>query len=103
MAEPLLETRGLTRRFGGLAAVNDVSIALERPAGISILNILPGTVTAIEAETGPIVDVSIAIGRAALTARITRRSVEGLELRVGQPMYALIKAVSFDRRSVGYA
>ena len=30
MAEPLLATHGLTRRFGGLAAVNDVSITLER-------------------------------------------------------------------------
>jgi len=30
MAEPLLATRGLTRHFGGLAAVNDVSITLER-------------------------------------------------------------------------
>jgi len=30
MSEPLLATRGLTRRFGGLKAVSDVSIALER-------------------------------------------------------------------------
>ena len=29
MSEPLLATRGLTRHFGGLAAVSDVSIALE--------------------------------------------------------------------------
>jgi len=99
---PALDARPGDRVRARIRA-RDISIALERPAGISILNILPGTVTAIEAETGPIVDVSIAIGRAALTARITRRSVEGLELRVGQPMYALIKAVSFDRRSVGYA
>ena len=30
MNEPVLATRNLTRRFGGLAAVSDVSIALER-------------------------------------------------------------------------
>ena len=30
MAEPLLETRGLNRHFGGLHAVNDVSIAVPR-------------------------------------------------------------------------
>jgi branched-chain amino acid transport system ATP-binding protein len=30
MSEPILSTRGLTRRFGGLVAVNDVSIALHR-------------------------------------------------------------------------
>ncbi|MFO0987098.1 MAG: ABC transporter ATP-binding protein [Alphaproteobacteria bacterium] len=29
MTEPLLETRGLSKQFGGLAAVNDVSVAFE--------------------------------------------------------------------------
>ena len=29
MAEPLLEVRGVTRRFGGLLAVNNVSIAAD--------------------------------------------------------------------------
>jgi ABC-type molybdate transport system ATPase subunit len=38
-----------------------------------------------------------------LLARITRRSLHALALREGQPVYALIKAVSLDRRSVGYA
>jgi branched-chain amino acid transport system ATP-binding protein len=30
MADPILEGRGLTKRFGGLIAVNDVDIAIER-------------------------------------------------------------------------
>ena len=30
MADPILEGRGLTKRFGGLVAVNDVDIAIER-------------------------------------------------------------------------
>jgi len=81
----------------------DVSLATERPTGISILNVLPGRVTAIDTATGPIVDVQLAIGSTPLGARITRRSLQQLGVHVGQDVYALVKAVSFDRRSVGYA
>jgi molybdate transport system ATP-binding protein len=81
----------------------DVSLAVARPTRISILNVLPGRVTFIDVETGPIVDVQLAVGSAALTARITRRSLHELGIHVGQELYALIKAVSFDQRSVGYA
>ena len=81
----------------------DVSLALQRPTGISILNILPGRVTSIDDESGPIVDVQLAVGAATLTARITRRSVRELGIHVEQELYALVKAVSFDQRSVGYA
>lgn len=81
----------------------DVSIALERPRNISIQNILPGRVLAISDEAGPIVDVQLAVGDETLIARITRRSREDLAIVVGQPLYALVKAVTFDRRSTGYA
>jgi len=81
----------------------DVSLAIRRPEEISILNVLPGRIAAIEAETGPVVDVRIAIGGALLTARITRHSLRELRVHVGQDVYALVKAVSFDRRSVGYS
>lgn len=81
----------------------DVSLALARPPGLSVLNVLPATVRAIAAEEGPIVDVQLRIGELPLLARITRRSVHELALREGRQVYALIKAVSLDRRSVGYA
>jgi molybdate transport system ATP-binding protein len=81
----------------------DVSLALEPPGATSILNVLRGHVTAIADETGPVVDVQLAIGTVTVTARITRRSLQQLEIQPGQALYALIKAVSFDRRSVGYA
>ncbi len=81
----------------------DVSLALRKPAEISILNILSGHVTSMDDESGPIVDVQLAVGTATLTARITRRSVRQLGIHVGQDLYALVKAVSFDQRSVGYA
>ncbi len=81
----------------------DVALARQRPVEISILNILAGRVTSVADETGPVVDVQLAVGRAALTARITRLSCEQLGVQVGQELYALVKAVSFDQRSVGYA
>jgi molybdate transport system ATP-binding protein len=81
----------------------DVALALERPAGLSVLNVLPATVLAIAAEEGPIVDVQLRVGELPLVARITRRSVHELALCEGRQVYALIKAVSLDRRSVGYA
>jgi molybdate transport system ATP-binding protein len=81
----------------------DVSLSIEKPTAISILNVLPGFVTSIDEETGPIVDLELAVGSATLVARITRRSFQQLGICNGQELYALVKAVSFDQRSVGYA
>ena len=81
----------------------DVSLSIQKPTGISILNVLAAHVTAIDQETGPIVDLQLAVGGATLVARITHRSFEQLGIQTGQKLYALIKAVSFDQRSVGYA
>ena len=81
----------------------DVSLALRPPAEISILNILPGRVTSISGEDESTVDVELTIGTASLVARITRRSLREMGLHVGQDAYALVKAVSFNQGSVGYA
>jgi molybdate transport system ATP-binding protein len=81
----------------------DVSLATQRPTGISILNVLHGRITVTDSGHGPIVDVQLLVGRSILNARITRRSFEQLGIHVGQDVYALVKAVSFDQRSVGYA
>jgi molybdate transport system ATP-binding protein len=81
----------------------DVSLAVAPPSGLSILNVLEGSITAIGDDEGPIVEVQLRIGATPLQARITRRSRVELGLAEGQPVYALIKAVSLDRRSVGYA
>jgi molybdate transport system ATP-binding protein len=80
----------------------DVSLATQRPAGISILNVLPGRVAAVDSQAGPVVDVQVAVGKSMFNARITRRSLQQLDMHVGQQVYALVKAVSFDQRSLGY-
>ena len=81
----------------------DVSLSVHRPTQISMLNVLRAHVASVDEETGPIVDLRLAVGSATLVARITRRSFRQLGIRHGQEIYALVKAVSFDRRSVGYA
>jgi molybdate transport system ATP-binding protein len=81
----------------------DVSLALARPVELSIVNVLEALIVAFSDEEGPIVDVQLRVGDAALSARITRRSRDQMRLGVGQRVYAMVKAVSFDRRSVGYA
>jgi molybdate transport system ATP-binding protein len=81
----------------------DVSLATEPPRGVSINNVLAGTLVEIRDEPGPIVDVRISVGDAALIARVTRLSLDRLQLKAGLPVYALVKAISLDRRSVGYA
>jgi len=80
----------------------DVSIALERPRGISILNCLAGTVAEISGE-GSSADVRIAVGATSIIARVTRHSILALNLAPGVPVHALVKAVSLDRHSVGFA
>jgi len=81
----------------------DVSLALQRPAGISILNVIPGCVASVNAEGNSAVNVRVAVGGAVITARITRRSLRELDVQPGHDIYALVKAVSFDQSSVGYA
>ncbi|MCP5372765.1 MAG: molybdenum ABC transporter ATP-binding protein [Hyphomicrobiales bacterium] len=80
----------------------DVALSLQAPTGISILNVFPGTVAAIEAaEDGPQVDVLVDVGTP-LVARITRRSLTELGLAVGRPVHALVKAVAIDRHNLGW-
>lgn len=76
----------------------DVSLALTPPVGISILNVLPGTISAIEAPRAGAVDVVMQVGGTALRSRITRRSLSQLGLVPGVAVYAMVKGVSLDRR-----
>ena len=81
----------------------DVALALSPPADSSFLNVLPGTIGSLEDVPGG-VDVRVRLGAtASVTARVTRRSAARLGLAGGRKVYALVKAVAIDRRSVGYA
>ena len=77
-----------------LVRARDVLLALEPPRALSALNVLPGTVMAIEAGDGASVQVRLDCGGEALVARITRHSVETLGLRPGLPVYAVVKSMA---------
>lgn len=76
----------------------DVALALERPTGLSIRNVLPGHIAEMSDDPqSAFTEVSITIGDQRVRARITRAAAEALGLRGGLAIYALIKSVSFDR------
>jgi molybdate transport system ATP-binding protein len=83
-------------------SARDVSLALGKPTEISINNVLPAQVMAIDEARGSAVDLQLAVGGSTLVARITRRSLRQLGIRTGQEVHALVKVVAFDERSVGY-
>ena len=74
----------------------------ERPAHISALNHLAGTITDMS-STGPHVLVSLDCSGQRLVARITLLSAERLSLRPGLKVHALFKAVTVDGGSVFHA
>ncbi len=78
----------------------DVSLSLTAPKDSSVLNVFSGTVTEISSEDGAQTDVRLDVG-APLIARITRKSVVELGLEPGKPVFALVKTVAIDRRSMG--
>jgi molybdate transport system ATP-binding protein len=81
----------------------DVMLGLTRPEDLSALNILEGRIAALGATEGPVVDVRLDLSGAHLLARVTRMTVDRLGLRPGLPVFAIIKSVALDRRSLGQA
>ena len=79
----------------------DVALATERPRGISIRNVVEGTVSELVSEPDTaFAEVFVAIGGQRLRARVTRQAVADLDLKTGAPVFGLIKSVSFDRRGL---
>jgi molybdate transport system ATP-binding protein len=74
----------------------DVMVATVEPKGLSALNVLPGTIAAIESGEGAAVEVRIDCNGEVVMARITRQSCQALELEVGRQVFAVVKTVSFD-------
>lgn len=81
----------------------DVSLATEAPRAVSVRNVLHGRIVEVGALTGAEVDLRIAVGSTVLLARVTRMSFEELALALDAPVYAMVKSIAIDRRSVGYA
>jgi molybdate transport system ATP-binding protein len=79
----------------------DVMIARTKPHDISALNILTASVMGIHEGTGPGVAVTLDVGGEHILARITRRAVGTLDLRVGTSCFAVLKSTTIAPNSVG--
>jgi molybdate transport system ATP-binding protein len=81
-------------------AASDVSLARSEPAGSTIMNTLPVTVSGIESEPeAPQASVILTLGHAKqaapqIIARITRKSLDALSIRSGDRVFAQIKSVA---------
>ena len=85
----------LGRRLRFRVHARDVSLALARAEGTSIVNLLPATVVEVaDADTPAHVLVRLDAGGTPLIARITRYSLDHLNVAPGKSMWAQIKAVA---------
>lgn len=79
----------------------DIMLALTPPNDLSALNVLPGVITSLGEGEGPSIDVELDCGGDSIVARVTRKSLERLSLRVGLPVHAVIKSIAFDPEALG--
>ena len=76
----------------------DVSVATEEPRGISVRNVLPVVLEAIGPGTGQEVMLRLRLGAGGvLLSRITAEAARRLDLRPGQPLWALVKSVALSQ------
>ena len=78
----------------------DVILAVTRPSGISALNVVEGQVERLFPIEEGTLEVQLRAGNQRLLARVTRRSGEALGLAPGRQVFAVIKSVAIDRRSL---
>ncbi|MEM0955017.1 MAG: molybdenum ABC transporter ATP-binding protein [Pseudomonadota bacterium] len=76
----------------------DVSLCHDAPKATSILNVLSVKVAEVQADAGNRLLVRLALGDQYLLARITRKSLDSLGLRVGDRLYAQIKSTALIDR-----
>lgn len=77
----------------------DVLLATQRPEGLSAQNILPAQVhRVIEEPDTAFAEVFLQVADQVLRARLTRAAIAQLRIAPGQNVYAVLKAISFDKR-----
>ena len=105
LAVPLRTGLSVGDRVALRIRARDVAVATTRPVGLSIRNVLAGSVVALETDQdSPFAEVVIELDRDTandpegifIRSRITRAAAAELELAVGRSVFALIKSVTFD-------
>lgn len=82
-------------------AAHDVILSPAEPQGLSALNVIPGTISAVHTGDGPGAIVALATPAGTLLARVTRRSVARLGLAPGLACHAILKSVAIAPEDVG--
>lgn len=72
----------------------DIILATHAPEGLSVRNMLAGTIASIVSDDADTDMVHVDIGGAIVLARVTRAALQSLALRVGSKIWVLVKSVS---------
>ena len=79
----------------------DVILSLDRPDGLSSVNVLPVKISAIHPGDGPGAAIALRAGTDRLLARVTARAVREMRLKPGMQCYAILKATTVAPGSIG--
>ncbi len=79
----------------------DVILSLDRPDGLSSVNVLPVLIEGVHPGDGPGAAIALRAGDDRLLARITARAVKDMRLHAGMHCYAILKATTVAPGSIG--
>ena len=79
----------------------DVILSRFFPEAISALNVFPVIITSMETGRGPGVMIAMQANGTQVLARVTKRSAKSLELKVGEQVYAILKATAIAPADIG--
>jgi molybdate transport system ATP-binding protein len=74
----------------------DVILSTVRPENMSALNVFEARIADLRENEGARVEIRLYCGGVPLLARVTRLSVEALDLTIGRRVYAIVKSVAVD-------
>ena len=101
------ETLSVPGIFGAVGHVwrlrvpaHDIILTMSKTAKISERTVLPVQITAIEDGLGPGVAVGLRVGQASLLAWITKASLRDMDLKIGDKIFAIIKATAIAAENI---
>jgi molybdate transport system ATP-binding protein len=90
------------RRVRVRIPAREVILATEAPSGLSVHNVLHGTVTSVSSDrVSDVAIVQLAVGGTHLLAEVTRDAVDRLRIFEGAQLHALVKSVSLEVLGTG--
>jgi molybdate transport system ATP-binding protein len=79
----------------------DITLSTTNPRNLSVRTILSGVIAGIQTDAGPLAAVNIdLVGHGQLVALVTRKAVDELGIGAGDRVFALVKTVALDERTV---